>query len=1023
MVLFSRRLPALTLFICLNFSGNSLSAAANRVYVSHLPAPAREHPLLVKAESSYELRDYSKAIEYCTVVLKQINESTDPENTVRAYSTLGGAYVMTAKFTEAQHALERAMEIATRRLTADHELLGPLHFRLGVYYDRIGEGKTSLTHHQKALELQIRRNGENDISVAQSYSGLGELYLYTILDFGKANTFFLKALRILEPGQKSDDLRLYFPYFCLAEVNRRLDETDKALTYANKALSVIRSRPEYNRYIERCYSLLGDISYAKADFDAAIESYQRGIAESIKLEGPTSYYLIRKYTNLGAAFAESNQITAAVSCFKKSLAISRTHQAPNLQLMSENFLHLGRLFQKTGALDSAEYFLKEYLAAQIQDYGPNHMMTSEAFRYLARFFQQSRNYDSAMVYIQRSILSAAPFLHGENINNNPPLARIKDRFALFHTFGDKGSILLDKFSHDGHDLSYLDTSLACFKLADTLMQASRNALQQEGSKLFFTDHYHGIYEKALKTCYLLYENSKDDRYIADAFMFMEKGKALLLAEALNKAQSFSRVGVPDSLREMERSLTTALATYRSELEGNAQLDDVSEKEQQEIHGKIFDLSQKQDRLVDTIARFFPKYFQAKYQETSSLSEIQSYTKRNGTAIIEYFWGDDQIFTLGVTGTQLMFMCLEGADSLSGNVMQYFQSVHEIPSWKDENALFGSFVGTARSIYVGLLAPVLDRCNADNIVIIRDGPLLLIPFESLLVSDKGKSEKDYQQLDYLVHHYTISYAHSADLLLRSASDTAGPASENQVLGFSYSNAETTGSTETAPFLNELPGAAREILAISHIMPGTFLMGDDATEQKFKALAADFDILHLAVHGKSDPEKLFSGSLFFKKAQDDEEDGELHVYELYDIALRARLTVLSACESGVGKIFRGEGVFSIARGFAYAGCPATVMTLWPVGDLASAQIMGDFYNALHQGEHIDDALRNAKVNYLENADPQLAHPAYWAAYIPIGNMNPVAPAPFPGKLLWIALTVAFGLIIFYVLMKRQKFAHLS
>jgi CHAT domain-containing protein len=1019
MVPFSRYLPLPILFSCLNLSGIFFCMATNHVDALSLG----RHPLLVKAESAYELRDYGKAIQYCSLVLKQIDEWTDPENTVRAYSTLGGSLVMTAKFAEAQAALGRALEIATRRLTADHELLGDLHFRLGLYYDRIGEGKASLAHHQKALELRRNRLGENDTSVAQSYSGLGELYLYTILDFGKANTFFLKALQVLEPRRNSDDLRLYFPYFCLAEVNRRLDETDKALTYATKALSVIQSRPEYNRYIERCYSLLGDISYAKADFNAAIESYQRGIAESIKLEGPASYYLIRKYTNLGAAYAESNQIARAVSCFKKSLAICKKHQAPNLQLMSENFLHLGRLFQKTGVLDSAEYFLEQYLAAQLQDYGPNHMVTSEAYRYLARFFQQSHNYDSAIVFIQRSIRSASPADHGLDVRTNPRVESIKDRLSLFQTFGDKGSILLDKFSQGGQDILYLNASLECFKLADTLMQASRNALQQEGSKLFFTDHYHSIYEKALKTCYLLYENSKDDRYVADAFMFMEKGKAFLLAEALNKAQLLSRVGIPDSLREMERSLTTALATYRSELEGDGHHRGISEKEQLAIQGKIFDLSQKQDRLVDTIARFFPNYFQAKYQQISDLDEIQSFASRNHTAIIEYFWGDDQIFIIGVTGTQLVFKRIAGAASLSGKVMQYFQSINAVPSWKDKDASFGLFTTSARTIYASLLAPILEHADADNIVIIRDGPLLLIPFESLLVSYKSRINRDYQQLDYLIRHYTISYAHSADLLLRSASTQAIQITANKVLGFSYSNVETTTDKQTDQFLNELPGAAREIMAISHIMPGTFLMGDDATEQKFKSLAGDYDILHLAVHGRSDPEKKFSGSLFFKRAQDDQEDGELHVYELYDIALRARLTVLSACESGVGKIFRGEGVFSIARAFAYAGCPSTVMTLWPVGDLASAQIMGDFYNSLHQGEHIDVALQNAKMNYLQNADSQLAHPAYWAAYIPIGNMSPVAQAPFPGKLLWVTMMVAFGLVIFYVLMKRQKFAHLS
>lgn len=996
------RLPVL--LVCLNLSGN-LSCLSTDALLPARPSPVAVNPFLLKAESFYALRDYPRAISMCKSALKAISENTDPENAVRAYSLLGGAYVMTAKFVDAQTVLSKALAIATQRLTTDHELLADLHYRLGLYYDRVGDGKTSLMHHLKALQLRTRLSGENDVSVAQSYSGLGELYLYTILDFSRANEYFLKALRILEPRDTPDDLQLYFPYFCLAEVNRRLDDTDKALTYAMKALSVIQSRPEYNRYIERCYSLLGDISYAKADFRSAIENYQKGIAESIKLEGPGSYYLIRKYTNLGAAYAESNQKAAAISCFKKSLDISKAHELPNLQLMSENYLHLGRLFQKTGVPDSAGFFLREYLSAQIKDYGPHHMMTSEAYRYLARLFQQLHNYDSAVSYIQRSIVAAAPHL------------------PLFQTFADKGSILLDRFSQGGRNPSDLQSSLDCFRLADTLMLASRNSLQQEGSKLFFTDHYHNIYEKALTTCYLLYEVSGDDRYVADALIFMEKGKAFLLAEALNKAQLFSRVGVPDSLREMERNLTTALATYRSQLEGGGHHDVASDREQQEIQAKIFDLTQKQDRLIDTMERYFPKYFQAKYQQLSTLDEIQAYARRNATGLVEYFWGDHQVFIICVTGNRLVFRRVEGADSLSANVLQYFESIQGIPSWKNQDSTFGIFTANAQKIYSTLLAPVLNIVDGGKIAIIRDGPLLLIPFESLLISDKGWGERDYQQLDYLLHHYTISYAHSADLLLKSAATAGGPKVTTNVLGFSYSNAATSAKA-TDNVLNELPGAAREILAISQIMPGTYLTGNDATEQKFKSLAGGYDILHLAVHGKGDPEKQFSGSLFFRKSQDDEEDGELHVYELYDLALKARLTVLSACESGVGKVFKGEGVFSIARGFAYAGCPSTVMTLWPVSDLASAQIMGDFYNSLREGLAVDEALQDAKLDYLMHADPQVAHPAYWAAYIPTGNMSPVAPRPFRIKTVWTALVVALaGVAIFYVARRRKKFARFS
>ncbi|MEX2233971.1 MAG: CHAT domain-containing protein, partial [Cyclobacteriaceae bacterium] len=351
-----------------------------------------------------------------------------------------------------------------------------------------------------------------------------------------------------------------------------------------------------------------------------------------------------------------------------------------------------------------------------------------------------------------------------------------------------------------------------------------------------------------------------------------------------------------------------------------------------------------------------------------------------------------------------------------SVMKYFETLQRVPSLSEQKNSFETYVNHAYAIYHKLLAPVIESIDDENLVIIRDGPLLLIPFESLPVSKSNSSYGDYQQLDYLIRRHNISYAHSADLLVKSVSRIKPNAAENKVLAFSYSQLSPSSGVSTNRSINELPGAAREIQAISEILPGSFFLGEEATEQKFKSHAADFDILHLAVHGKSDPEKQFSGSLFFKQSQDKQDDGELHVYELYDLSLKARLTVLSACESGVGKFFRGEGVFSIARGFAYAGCPATVMTLWPISDISSATIMADFYTELNDGENIDVALRKAKLNYLENTDPQLAHPTYWAAFIPTGNMEPVIVPRFSSSIRWILTAVAFILFAWFVFKYR-------
>ena len=134
-------------------------------------------------------------------------------------------------------------------------------------------------------------------------------------------------------------------------------------------------------------------------------------------------------------------------------------------------------------------------------------------------------------------------------------------------------------------------------------------------------------------------------------------------------------------------------------------------------------------------------------------------------------------------------------------------------------------------------------------------------------------------------------------------------------------------------------------------------------------------------------MFSTLLFTQNPQDTTEDNDLYAIELYDIRLNAQLAVLSACETGLGKIRQGEGVMSLARAFAYAGVPATLMSLGQVEDGATRSLMVDFYRHMKTGMSKDDALQKAKLNYLKNCEPLRASPYYWGGFVASGNMEPL------------------------------------
>lgn len=190
---------------------------------------------------------------------------------------------------------------------------------------------------------------------------------------------------------------------------------------------------------------------------------------------------------------------------------------------------------------------------------------------------------------------------------------------------------------------------------------------------------------------------------------------------------------------------------------------------------------------------------------------------------------------------------------------------------------------------------------------------------------------------------------------------------------------------------------EVNAIADHFEGQFYEGATASEQLFKEYAPNYDIIHLATHAIIDDVHPMNSRLLFSLNEDsvqnanspDEsaQDGNLYAWELYNMQLNAQMAVLSACNTGFGKLQRGEGVMSLGRAFAYAGCPSIIMSLWPAQDQATADIMVNFYQGLSAGMTKDEALQKAKLKYLENTDELFAHPFYWASFVVQGDSAPL------------------------------------
>ena len=325
---------------------------------------------------------------------------------------------------------------------------------------------------------------------------------------------------------------------------------------------------------------------------------------------------------------------------------------------------------------------------------------------------------------------------------------------------------------------------------------------------------------------------------------------------------------------------------------------------------------------------------------------------------------------------------------------------------------------------------MNAKDIEQLIIIPDGELAHLPFETFLVEKPGKNEP-YANFHYLMKDFKISYNYSATLL-KENSNQARNKNNGQLLAMAahYKGDEVQIRSglrlpvheRMRQILNDLPAARAEVEALQKAYKGYFAFDTSATERIVKQLAPDYAIIHLALHGLLDAKRPMLSSLAFTEDGDSVKSNFWQAHEISKMNLNADLVVLSACETGYGRFEQGNGIASLARAFMYAGVPAMVVSLWQVNDESTGLLMQLFYANLAKGMPKDEALRNAKLEYLKNAEAIAAHPVFWSPFVLIGNTAPIKiQQKSSSGWLWAAIggiaVLGLGIVVF-TLQQRKK-----
>ncbi len=196
-----------------------------------------------------------------------------------------------------------------------------------------------------------------------------------------------------------------------------------------------------------------------------------------------------------------------------------------------------------------------------------------------------------------------------------------------------------------------------------------------------------------------------------------------------------------------------------------------------------------------------------------------------------------------------------------------------------------------------------------------------------------------------------------------------------------------------------------------------MRDQASEENFKGQPlSDYRIIHLATHGLIDDKKPGRSAIILSLDPDPKEDGLLQMREIFNLKLNADLVSLSACQTGLGQLIKGEGIEGLSRAFFYAGASSLLLTLWAVNDQASYQLLERFYFHLRSSESIMSALRKAKLEMISSG--ALSHPYYWGGFVVSGKADKIVFHRTPYKWIVLTLSLCAGLAILVLIINRER-----
>jgi CHAT domain-containing protein len=468
----------------------------------------------------------------------------------------------------------------------------------------------------------------------------------------------------------------------------------------------------------------------------------------------------------------------------------------------------------------------------------------------------------------------------------------------------------------------------------------------------------------------------------------------------SRASVHLTAGLDADLSKKERALQVGLSDVQVQLEKERQASRIPELEKRRD-----DLYHEYENLIGELRRRNPRYAQLKYPEAITVEQCQRLLDEE-TVLLEYLLGEESSLLFAVSKESYEVIPLSGRKSIE-------ERAHKLrKTFTLDGTVNGNwqlrYVAEAAALYDLLIKPAEKLLKGKKrIVVAPDRALYYVPFPALLTKKVFVAGKvDFKSLPYLVKSYSVRYVPSASVWSRLAEPRKETLEQQKkLLAFGdpdYEKKAQVAARQVARLRSDedsvlrgaydehsgswkrLPYSGEEVREVARLYPEEevrLFLRDAATEENVKKSPLwEYERIHFAAHSLANESKPQFSGIILATAEGSNEDGYLHMYEIFKLRLNAQLVVLSGCETGLGQQTKGEGMIGLMRAFMYAGAESVVASLWKIEDRSTSEFMRTFY-AGQEKSATDQALQAAQLALINGR--RYSHPYFWAAFALYGG----------------------------------------